>query len=130
MVPPLHTEFGNLHSKLSVFVLHFLCVNVLRCGLTNVTYKPDQYRVETFPRFARLYRQHLPADRIVRFRSADGTKLPDPGLMVFHLAIAHALHTTGMAEEIDRYIEESTEEDLTEDTSAEMSIHNWLMTTA
>ena len=66
----------------------------------------------------------------MKFRSADGTELPDPGLLEFHLAISNVLHATGMAEEIDRYIEESTEEDLTEDTSAELSVHNWLMATA
>lgn len=129
----MHFEFGNFSLAFEAIGVRSSTLSVtvvLHCKLMNVMYQPHEYRIKTFPSFSDGLDVHLPADRIVRLRSADGTELPDPGLLEFHLAIANVLHTTEMAEEIDRYIDESTEEDLAEGAGAEVRVQNWLMATA
>lgn len=132
----MHFEFGNFSLAFEAIGVRSstpLCNCCFACTakLMNVMYQPHEYRIKTFPSFSDGLDVHLPADRIVRLRSADGTELPDPGLLECHLAIANVLHATGMAEEIERYIDESSEEkDLAEDAGIEMRVQNWLMATA
>ena len=87
--------------------MHQICC----CKTNDCVYKPDQYKIKTFWDFASVFGVHLPADRIVRLRSADGTELPDPGLLEFHLAIANVLHTTKMGEELNRFMMDELEEE-------------------
>ncbi|XHG05679.1 hypothetical protein AWENTII_008897 [Aspergillus wentii] len=115
------TLMSDIHSNFGDFKLAFEAIDM----------KEHTYKLQSFKFFPQAYEVFLPKDRIVKFTSANGTDLPDPDLLAFHLAIANILHATGMGEEIDRLIDDmEAGEDLPEGTGLETRVNEWLMATA
>jgi hypothetical protein len=71
---------------------------------------PDRYSVKKYRLFPTFYNAFLPGDGYVTFTAHDGRyPLPDEKLLAVHAAVAAILHASGMAEIIDRILQDRDE---------------------
>lgn len=64
-----------------------------------------QYRIKLFSGFPDAYEFFLPSSGMVTFTSQDNRfRLPEPGLLAIHAAIAKILHATGRGEIVDKIL--------------------------
>lgn len=70
----------------------------------------------------------LPESRGVQFQTMSEYDLPDQTLLEFHLAICNVIHATGMAEEIERYLDDL--EAMEDMMPLEHSVARWIMQNA
>ena len=71
---------------------------------------PNRYFVKKYRRFPSVYKAYLPNDGHVTFTAHDGRySLPDEKLLAVHAAVAAILHASGMAEVIDRILQDRDE---------------------
>ena len=71
---------------------------------------PNRYFMKKYRRIPNVYEAHLPSDGYVTFIAHDGRyPLPDEKLLVVHAAVAAILHASGMAEVIDRILQDRDE---------------------
>jgi hypothetical protein len=66
--------------------------------------------VKKYRRFPSIYKAYLPNDGHVTFTAHNGRySLPDEKLLAVHAAVAAILHASGMAEVIDRILQDRDE---------------------
>jgi hypothetical protein len=71
---------------------------------------PNRYFVKKYRRFPSVYNAYLPKDGHVTFTAHDGRyALPDEKLLAVHAAVAAIFHASGMAEVIDRILQDRDE---------------------
>jgi hypothetical protein len=71
---------------------------------------PNRYFMKKYRRFPSVYKAYLPNDGHVTFTAHDGRyPLPDKKLLTVHAAVAAILHASGMAEVIDRILQDRDE---------------------
>jgi hypothetical protein len=71
---------------------------------------PNRYFMKKYRRIPNVYEAHLPSDGYVTFIAYDGRyPLPDENLLAVHAAVAAILHASGMAEVIDRILQDRDE---------------------
>ena len=71
---------------------------------------PNRYFMKKYPRFPTVYEAYLPNDGYVTFMAHDCRyPLPDEKLLAVHAAVAAILHASGMAEVIDRILQDRDE---------------------
>jgi hypothetical protein len=71
---------------------------------------PNRYLVKKYPRFPTAYKAYLPNDGCVTFTAHDSRyPLPDEKLLAVHAAVAAILHASGMAEVIERILQDRDE---------------------
>ena len=71
---------------------------------------PNRYFVKKYPLFPTLCKAYLPNDGYVTFTAHDGRcPLPDEKLLAVHAAVAAILHASGMAEVIERILQDRDE---------------------
>ncbi|KAI9858503.1 MAG: hypothetical protein M1813_006444 [Trichoglossum hirsutum] len=89
---PLHNEFGSFQ----------LCLELSAI--------PNRYYIRRYPGFSTLLNRHLPRDGLVTFTAHDGRyALPDKYLLSIHASVEAVLHASGMAETIERVLQERDE---------------------
>ncbi|KAI9785193.1 MAG: hypothetical protein M1839_000831 [Geoglossum umbratile] len=87
-----HTLFGRLN----------LCL--------EPTATTNRYRVKKYRGFPSIFNNLLPSDSFVTFTAHDGRfPLPDPKLLSLHASIGAVLHASGMAEIIQKVLEDRKE---------------------
>jgi hypothetical protein len=70
----------------------------------------NRYFVKKYPLFPTLYKAYLPNDGYVTFTAHDGRyPLPDKRLLTVHAAVAAILYASGMAEVIERILQDRDE---------------------
>jgi len=71
---------------------------------------PNRYFMKKYRRLPTVCKPYLPNDGYVTFTAHDGRyPLPDEKLLAVHAAVAAILHASGMAEVIDRILQERDE---------------------
>ena len=71
---------------------------------------PNRYFMKKHRRIPNIYEAYLSNDGYVTFTAHDGRyPLPDEKLLAVHAAVAAILHASGMAEVIDRILQDRDE---------------------
>jgi hypothetical protein len=71
---------------------------------------PNRYFIKKYRQFPTIYNAYLPNDDYVTFTAHDGRyPLPDEKLLAVHAAVAAILHASGMAEVIERILQDRDE---------------------
>jgi hypothetical protein len=71
---------------------------------------PNRYFMKRYRRIPNLYEPYLPSDGYITFTAHDGRyPLPDEKLLAVHAAVGAIFQASGMAEVIDRILQDRDE---------------------
>jgi hypothetical protein len=70
----------------------------------------NRYYIKKYPDFPTAFNIYLPRDSFITFTAHDGRyPLPDENLLAVHASVGAILHASGMAEVIERILEDRDE---------------------
>lgn len=106
----LNFYYQQINDLENVMMLHI--VLHLSFGSFNLALEEtatlNEYRIKTFRGFRTGAHSLLPASGTVVFTAHDGRfPLPSPELLKLHCAVANILHASGMAEQIDKLLDDN-----------------------